>query len=96
LQFADNRFYGATTQTVNTAARMESNGAPNRIQVSESTATLIQLSGKGHWLQARSDKVHAKGKGEMQTYWCDPNALNSDVDTVIGEGIVAEPTRAHF
>jgi Adenylate and Guanylate cyclase catalytic domain len=65
---------------------MESNGAPNRIQVSESTAKLIQLSGKGHWLEARSDKVQAKGKGEMQTYWCDPSSQNSGTDSVIGGG----------
>jgi class 3 adenylate cyclase len=78
-----------TTQTVNTAARMESNGAPNRIQVSESTAKLIQLSGRGHWLVARSDKVHAKGKGEMQTYWCDPNAQNTGTDSLVGEALPA-------
>jgi class 3 adenylate cyclase len=92
LQFADNCFCCTTTQTVNTAARMESNGAPNRIQVSESTASLIQLSGKGHWLEARIDKVHAKGKGEMQTYWCDPSAQNSGTDIVIGGELVEERT----
>jgi class 3 adenylate cyclase len=34
-------------QTVNTAARMESNGERNRIQVSQKTADLIQASGRG-------------------------------------------------
>jgi class 3 adenylate cyclase len=34
-------------QTVNTAARMESNGKRNKIQVSQKTAYLIKLSGKG-------------------------------------------------
>jgi class 3 adenylate cyclase len=34
-------------KTVNTAARMESNGESNRIQVSESTARLIEINGKG-------------------------------------------------
>jgi Adenylate and Guanylate cyclase catalytic domain len=34
-------------QTVNTAARMESNGERNKIQVSQKTADMIKLSGKG-------------------------------------------------
>jgi class 3 adenylate cyclase len=80
-------------QTVNTAARMESNGAPNRIQMSEETAKLIQQAGKSHWLEERSDKVDAKGKGEMQTYWCDPNAEIS-LRLVIALGDVVEcPSR---
>jgi hypothetical protein len=58
--------------TVNTAARMESNGLPNRIQVSQSTADLLKADGKGHWLTLRQDLVNAKGKGLMQTYWCEP------------------------
>ncbi|CAB9497512.1 Receptor-type guanylate cyclase gcy [Seminavis robusta] len=55
--------------TVNTASRMESNGVPNGIHVSESTAQLLKLGGKEHWLTPREDKITAKGKGEMQTYW---------------------------
>jgi class 3 adenylate cyclase len=79
---------GLNIQTVNTAARMESNGALNRIQVSECTAKLIQQAGKGHWLEERSDKVDAKGKGEMQTYWCDPNAeVNLCVDIAMGDAV---------
>jgi 3'5'-cyclic nucleotide phosphodiesterase len=53
---------------------MESNGEKNRIHVSQKTADLIQQGGKGLWLTARPDKVHAKGKGEMQTYWCLPSS----------------------
>jgi Adenylate and Guanylate cyclase catalytic domain len=34
-------------QTVNTAARMESNGQRDRIQVSQTTAELIMVAGKG-------------------------------------------------
>jgi class 3 adenylate cyclase len=55
--------------TVNTAARMESNGVPGRIHVSQSTADALIVAKKGHWLTSREDKVNAKGKGEMQTYW---------------------------
>jgi 3'5'-cyclic nucleotide phosphodiesterase/Adenylate and Guanylate cyclase catalytic domain len=61
-------------QTVNTASRMESNGEKNRIQVSQKTADLLEQAGKGHWLTARSDKIQAKGKGELQTYWCCPKS----------------------
>jgi hypothetical protein len=25
-----------------------------------------------HWLTLREEKIMAKGKGWMQTYWCDP------------------------
>ncbi|CAB9497506.1 Receptor-type guanylate cyclase gcy [Seminavis robusta] len=55
--------------TVNTASRMESNGVPNRIHVSESTAQFLKQAGKEHWLTPREDKITAKGKGLMQTYW---------------------------
>jgi hypothetical protein len=33
-------------QTVNTAARMESNGEPNKIHVSQATAELLKTGGK--------------------------------------------------
>ena len=87
--------------TVNTAARMESNSQRNRIMVSQKTADLIVQAGKGHWLTLREDKVHAKGKGEMQCYWCLPrsgttgsttdNTLSSEND---GEHDVKQAPRA--
>ena len=51
------------------AARMESTGVRNRIQCSVSTAELLRQGGKGAWLSEREDKVVAKGKGEMKTYF---------------------------
>jgi hypothetical protein len=30
-----------------------------------------------HWLTARSEQVMAKGKGLMQTYWCDPSSIST-------------------
>lgn len=54
---------------MNTASRMESTGLPNRVQVSPETARRLEAAGKGEWLKARSAKVLAKGKGEMQTYF---------------------------
>jgi hypothetical protein len=55
--------------TVNTAARIESTGQKNKIQISKETADLLLAKGKGHWFIPREDKVSAKGKGELQTYW---------------------------
>jgi len=55
--------------TVNTAARMESTGLRNRIQLSQATADLLKKVGKDSWMVKRSEEVHAKGKGLMQTYW---------------------------
>jgi class 3 adenylate cyclase len=55
--------------TVNTAARMESTGLKNRIQMSHSTAQLLIEGGKESWIVPREDVVNAKGKGVVQTYW---------------------------
>jgi class 3 adenylate cyclase len=55
--------------TVNTASRMESTGIPRKIQVSQTTADSLILEGKESWLIPRKDKIIAKGKGEMQTYF---------------------------
>jgi class 3 adenylate cyclase len=48
--------------TVNTAARMESTGERNRIQVSETTAQLLSAAGKENWISPRNELVAAKGK----------------------------------
>lgn len=60
--------------TVNTASRMESNGIKGRIHVSESTAALLPEN----WLSEREDRIVAKGKGELLTFFVDPtNGRNS-------------------
>jgi class 3 adenylate cyclase len=56
--------------TMNTAARMESTGLKDKIQIWE-TADLLIASGKNHCVKPRADIVEAKGKGRMQTYWVD-------------------------
>jgi hypothetical protein len=47
---------------------MESTGARNRIHCSQATATLLESAGKS-WTTPRDDLVHAKGKGELKTFW---------------------------
>ena len=49
--------------TVNTAARMESNGEKEKIHISEQTAEQLRLGGKEDWFFPREDKIIAKGKG---------------------------------
>ena len=63
--------------SVNTASRMESNGQPGRIHMSESTAEALKAAGKSKWVQARQDPIHAKGKGTMYTFWLDVGTDNS-------------------
>ena len=63
--------------TVNTAARMESNGLRNKIHVSSETAELLKSGGKGHWLVPPEEKIHAKGKGSLRTYWLDVKIQSS-------------------
>lgn len=58
--------------TVNTASRMESTGKKDKIQVSEETANILKASGKEKWIKPREDKILAKGKGELQTFWANP------------------------
>jgi len=65
--------------TVNTAARMESTGKKNKIQVSQSTADLLKKAKKFHWLQPREEMVEAKGKGLMMTYWVEPRQVAASV-----------------
>lgn len=55
--------------TMNTTARIESTGAKNKIHISQETADLLTGAGKGHWVRPREDKVVAKGKGELTTFW---------------------------
>lgn len=63
--------------TVNTAARMESTGQTNRIQMSHATAELLRKEGKENWIVHRSDAVHAKGKGVLETFWLQPKNESS-------------------
>ena len=55
--------------TMNMAARMESTGKRNRVQISSTTADLIVANGKGHWIEKRGEKIEVKGKGFQDTFW---------------------------
>mmetsp|Transcript_15183 Transcript_15183/g.37249 ORF Transcript_15183/g.37249 Transcript_15183/m.37249 type:complete len:1173 (+) Transcript_15183:65-3583(+) len=55
--------------TMNTAARMESSGERNRIQLSQATVDLLTKADRSHWFISRGNKIFLKGKGNMQTYW---------------------------
>jgi class 3 adenylate cyclase len=77
--------------TVNTAARMESNGSPGRIHVSQSTADYLTAAGKGVWIRKREDLIVAKGKGTMQTYWIQVTAFSSTNTTISYKSISSDP-----
>jgi class 3 adenylate cyclase len=68
--------------TMNTAARMESNGMPGRIHVSQQTADELIGRGKASWISEREDKIIAKGKGELQTYWVTPRSATKSAETM--------------
>jgi len=55
--------------TVNTACRIESTGARDRIHLSEETANILIAKDKRHWVSPRETLVEVKGKGMMQTWW---------------------------
>jgi Adenylate and Guanylate cyclase catalytic domain len=59
---------------------MESNGLARCIHVSQETADILTSLGKGHWVHPREDKIHAKGKGELQTYWIKPNGFGQTMN----------------
>ena len=54
---------------MNMAARMESTGQRNRVQISSTTAELIKAAGKANWIERRGEKIEIKGKGYQDTYW---------------------------
>lgn len=53
--------------TVNTASRMESNGEPLKIHLSESTKNILDKVGSFDITER--GLVEMKGKGKMRTYW---------------------------
>ena len=76
---------------MNTTARIESSSATGRIHVSQATAQLLKESGKEHWLVPRQDRIQAKGKGQLTTYWVEVNekanstGMSSNEGTSVGD-----------
>jgi Adenylate and Guanylate cyclase catalytic domain len=54
---------------MNTTSRIESTGVSNRIHISQATASLLIAAGKEKWVVPREQKITAKGKGELTTYF---------------------------
>uniref|UniRef100_A0A0B6ZRC8 guanylate cyclase n=1 Tax=Arion vulgaris TaxID=1028688 RepID=A0A0B6ZRC8_9EUPU len=52
--------------TVNTAARMQTNSEPGRIHLSQPSRDCLKETG---FVTVYRGKIHVKGKGEMRTYW---------------------------
>ncbi|CAB9525293.1 Receptor-type guanylate cyclase gcy [Seminavis robusta] len=73
--------------TVNTAARMESNGKAGMIHVSQATADELTKAGKSSWLKLRDEKITAKGKGEMQTYFVMMSPARTSIASTSGEAM---------
>ena len=61
--------YDIWGDTVNTASRMESNGAVGKINISQSTYELLKEDARFSF-EARG-KIHAKGKGDIDMYFVD-------------------------
>jgi class 3 adenylate cyclase len=66
--------YDVWGDTVNMASRLESQGEPNRIQISEATAKLL---GESYEIEARG-KIGFKGKGQQNAYFLNA-AKSADV-----------------
>lgn len=59
----------------------QSNGVRCKIQISQETADLLKGHGKESWIKPREDKINAKGKGQLPTWWLLPKnnaALSSN------------------
>jgi len=68
--------YDLWGDTVNTAARMESSGLPDCIQVTDATCRLLA----GRYPFERREGVEVKGKGVMTTWTLNPAAIGASGD----------------
>ncbi|HRC55571.1 MAG TPA: adenylate/guanylate cyclase domain-containing protein, partial [Kofleriaceae bacterium] len=80
--------YDLWGDTVNIASRMESTGVPGRVQVSETTASLLADDFE---LEARGP-IEVKGKGQMKVFLVvRPRPAAAPENAVVGgaEGVLA-------
>jgi hypothetical protein len=66
---------------------MESTAEMGRIQVSHETANLLIEAGKEKWLTERDTRVHAKGKGELKTFWVE---VSKGQGRAMGSSVVSD------
>jgi class 3 adenylate cyclase len=64
--------YDLWGDTVNTASRMESQGIPGRIQVTQRFYECLQ--GQGKFQFEKRGVINVKGKGAMTVYWLEGSA----------------------
>ena len=57
---------------------------PGKIHVSQETADQLKSFGKNSWLTMREDKVVAKGKGELTSYWVSLSSGGSNPSSTAG------------
>ena len=73
---------------------MEQNGIRDKIHLSQETADLVVGAGKAKWIVPRDDKIFAKGKGELDTYWlvlrCDEGFRTGSVSGTSSSGVERE------
>ncbi|XP_063380503.1 guanylate cyclase 32E-like [Cydia fagiglandana] len=83
--------------TVNTAARMESSGEPQRIHVSNDTYKLLRQHGGYHFKERGI--VNIKGKGDMKTWWLvgeDHERRKNSLSRYRAEASLQWPQTYHF
>jgi len=67
--------YDIWGDTVNTASRMESSGEPGKVNMSEATYALVKDT--PNLTFTSRGKIQAKGKGEMEMYFVEPEEILS-------------------
>jgi class 3 adenylate cyclase len=77
--------YDIWGDAVNTAARMESNGEPGQVNLSEATFNLVRHDSTLRFVSR--GKVEAKGKGELEMYFAHPT--DTSAHDVTGESSVS-------
>jgi guanylate cyclase len=83
------RLYDLWGDAVNTASRMESHGAPGRIQITSATHDLL----RDEFACERRGTVSVKGKGDMET-WYLVGSRTASTDPVVGGSQGTEPVVA--
>ena len=74
--------YGLFGDTMNTASRMESNSASDRIHCSNVSAKLLREQAPEFPIRRRG-KIAVKGKGSMTTYWLGGQTLDESIHSDI-------------